>query len=65
MPIKKYKPTSPGRRFMSSRDLTPLTKKKRPEKRLVEVAKLFRTRPCDFDGHRLSQYPGRARQSYR
>lgn len=35
MAIKKYKPTSPGRRFMSARDLSPLTKKKRPEKNLV------------------------------
>jgi large subunit ribosomal protein L2 len=39
MAIKKYKPTSPGRRFMSSRDLSPLTKKKRPEKQLVEGKK--------------------------
>jgi len=39
MAIKKYKPTSPGRRFMSSRDLSPLTKNKRPEKRLIEGKK--------------------------
>lgn len=35
MAIKRYKPTSPGRRFMSSRDLSTLTKDKRPEKALV------------------------------
>lgn len=39
MAIKKYKPTSPGRRFMSGRDLSSLTKNKKPEKRLVEGKK--------------------------
>jgi large subunit ribosomal protein L2 len=35
MPLKLYKPTSPGRRFMSSPDFSDLTKKK-PERRLVK-----------------------------
>jgi large subunit ribosomal protein L2 len=35
MPLKLYKPTSPGRRFMSSPDFSGLTKKK-PERSLVK-----------------------------
>jgi large subunit ribosomal protein L2 len=35
MPLKLYKPTSPGRRFMSSPDFSELTKKK-PERKLVK-----------------------------
>jgi large subunit ribosomal protein L2 len=35
MPLKLYKPTSPGRRFMSSPDFSDLTRKK-PERRLVK-----------------------------
>lgn len=38
MAIKKYKPTSPGRRFMSVRSTDGLTDKK-PEKRLVKAKK--------------------------
>jgi large subunit ribosomal protein L2 len=36
MPLKLYKPTSPGRRFMSSPDFSELTKKK-PERSLVKA----------------------------
>src|SRR5260370_21570464 len=35
MPLKKYKPTSPGRRFMSVSDFEDLTKGKKAEKRLL------------------------------
>ena len=35
MPLKQYKPTSPGRRFMSSPDFSELTRKK-PERSLTE-----------------------------
>ena len=35
MPLKQYKPTSPGRRFMSSPDFSGLTKKK-PERSLTK-----------------------------
>jgi len=35
MPLKQYKPTSPGRRFMSSPDFSDLTRKK-PERGLIE-----------------------------
>ncbi|HEY3353320.1 MAG TPA: 50S ribosomal protein L2 [Polyangia bacterium] len=35
--IKKYKPTSPGRRGMSSFDFSELTPGKKPERRLLEV----------------------------
>lgn len=35
MPLKLYKPTSPGRRFMSSPDFSELTKKK-PERSLIK-----------------------------
>jgi len=35
MPLKKYKPTSPGRRFMSVSAFDDLTKGKKAEKRLL------------------------------
>src|SRR3982075_2869704 len=35
MPLKKYKPTSPGRRFMSVSAFEDLTKGKKAEKRLL------------------------------
>ncbi len=35
MPLRKYKPTSPGQRFMSVSGFEELTRKKRPEKRLL------------------------------
>ena len=38
MPIKQYKPTSPGRRNASSQSYTEITKK-RPEKSLTESLK--------------------------
>ena len=39
MGIKKYKPTSPGRRYMSANDFAELTPKKKPEKKLVKGKK--------------------------
>ncbi|MDP9367036.1 MAG: 50S ribosomal protein L2, partial [Chloroflexota bacterium] len=38
MPIRKYKPTSPGRRSMSVSTFEEITKK-RPEKALIEPLK--------------------------
>ncbi|MGB8267431.1 MAG: 50S ribosomal protein L2 [Candidatus Velthaea sp.] len=38
MPVKKYKPTSAGRRFMTTMDFSELTDKK-PERALIEVRK--------------------------
>ena len=35
MPIKKYRPTSPGRRFMSVSAFDDITRGKKPEKRLL------------------------------
>src|SRR6202035_2281465 len=35
MPIKKYRPTSPGRRFMSVSAFDDITRGKKPEKRLM------------------------------
>src|SRR2546423_15353475 len=35
MPIKKYRPTSPGRRFMSVSAFDEVTTTKKPEKRLL------------------------------
>lgn len=37
MPIKKYKPVTPSRRFLTTVDFSVLTKKKRPEKKLTRV----------------------------
>jgi len=39
VPVKKYKPTSPGRRFMSVSSFEEVTRKKEPEKSLVEHVK--------------------------
>ncbi len=39
MPIRKYNPTSPGRRGMTVSDFSELSKKKKPEKRLVSPIK--------------------------
>src|SRR5947209_10503049 len=39
MPIKKYRPTSPGRRFMSVSAFDEVTTKKRPEKALLRSLK--------------------------
>jgi large subunit ribosomal protein L2 len=35
MPIKKYRPTSPGRRFMSVSAFDEVTTTKKPQKRLL------------------------------
>ena len=35
MPIRKYRPTSPGRRFMSVSAFDEVTTTKKPEKRLL------------------------------
>lgn len=55
MPIRKYKPTSPGRRFGSVLDFKDLTKKK-PEKSLLEVKK--RTGGRNNHGHTTSRFRG-------
>src|SRR2546421_11845639 len=39
MPIKKYRPTSPGRRFMSVSAFDDITRGKKPEKRLLVTLK--------------------------
>src|SRR5438105_14952039 len=39
MPVKKYKPTSPGRRFMSVSSFEEVTRGKEPEKSLTEHLK--------------------------
>jgi large subunit ribosomal protein L2 len=46
MPIKKYKPTSPGRRGMSSFDFSNLTKGKKPERNLLEARPSTGGRNC-------------------
>src|SRR5580704_17108319 len=38
MPVKRFRPTSPARRFVTVMDFSDLTKK-RPEKSLIEVKK--------------------------
>jgi len=55
MPIKKYKPTSPGRRFGSVLDFSDLTKKK-PEKSLLRPKK--RTGGRNHHGHTTSRFRG-------
>lgn len=55
MPIRKYKPTSPGRRFGSVLDFRDLTKKK-PEKSLLEPKK--RTGGRNNHGHTTSRFRG-------
>jgi len=39
MAVKKYKPTTPGRRFMSVSDFEELTRQKKPEKQLLKKKK--------------------------
>ncbi len=39
MPVRKFKPTSPGRRFMTVSTFDDVTKKKKPEKSLLEPLK--------------------------
>lgn len=55
MPIKKYKPTSPGRRFGTVLDFSELTKKK-PEKSLLKPKK--RTGGRNHHGHTTSRFRG-------
>ncbi len=55
MPIRKYKPTSPGRRFGSVIDFKDLTKKK-PEKSLLEPKK--RTGGRNNHGHTTARFRG-------
>jgi len=55
MPIRKYKPTSPGRRFGSVLDFRDLTKTK-PEKSLLEPKK--RTGGRNNYGHTTSRFRG-------
>jgi large subunit ribosomal protein L2 len=55
MPIKKYKPTSPGRRFGSVIDYSELTKKK-PEKSLLRPKK--RTGGRNSHGHTTARFRG-------
>lgn len=63
MPLKKYKPTSPGRRFMTTEDFSELTKKE-PEKALVRELK--RSGGRDTQGHISSRYiGGGAKRAYR
>ena len=63
MPIKKYKPTSPGRRNSSVLDYSHLSKK-RPEKALTE--RLPKTAGRNHHGHITSRFRGGgARRLYR
>jgi len=55
MPVKKYKPTSPGRRFKTVMDFSSLTKK-RPEKSLVEVRQKHAGR--NVNGHITVRHQG-------
>ena len=55
MPIKKYKPTSPGRRFGTVLDFSDLTKKK-PEKSLLRPKK--RTGGRNHHGHTTARFRG-------
>ncbi len=63
MPVKKFKPTSPARRFPTVLDLSELTSKD-PERRLVEVRK--KTAGRNNNGHITSRHRGGgARRQYR
>ena len=55
MAIKKYKPTSPGRRFASGFDFSEITKQ-RPEKRLTEPLK--KTGGRNFQGVTTTRFRG-------
>ena len=56
MAIRSYKPTSPGRRFVTSSDFKELTAK-RPEKKLTEGKK--RSSGRNSEGHITSRHRGR------
>jgi large subunit ribosomal protein L2 len=63
MPVKKYKPTSAGRRFMTTMDFSDLSDKK-PEKSLVEVKKKHSGR--NNNGHITVRHKGGGwRKQYR
>jgi len=55
MPVKKYKPTSAGRRFMTTMDFSDLSKVE-PEKSLTEVRKKHSGR--NFNGHITVRHKG-------
>ncbi len=63
MPVKKYKPTSAGRRFMTTMDFSDLSDKK-PEKALIEVKKKHSGR--NNNGHITVRHKGGGwRKQYR
>jgi large subunit ribosomal protein L2 len=63
MPVKKYKPTSAGRRFITSSDFDGITKKS-PERSLVEVRKKHAGR--NNNGHITTRHKGGGtRKQYR
>ncbi|GAC1535708.1 MAG: 50S ribosomal protein L2 [Candidatus Velthaea sp.] len=63
MPVKKYKPTSAGRRFMTTMDFSDLTDKK-PERSLIEVKKKHSGR--NNNGHITVRHKGGGwRKQYR
>jgi large subunit ribosomal protein L2 len=63
MPVKKYKPTSAGRRFMTTIDFSDLSKVE-PEKSLLEVRKKHSGR--NFNGHITVRHKGGGtRKQYR
>jgi len=55
MAVKKYKPTSPGRRFLTTADFGTLSKKE-PEKSLLEVSKKHSGR--NNNGHITTRHKG-------
>ena len=63
MPVKKYKPTSAGRRFITTADFSGITKKD-PEKSLLEVKKKHSGR--NNNGHITTRHKGGGtRKQYR
>ena len=63
MPVKKFKPTSPARRFMTVLDFSGLSDKD-PERSLIEVRK--KTAGRNFNGHITSRHRGGGtRRQYR
>jgi large subunit ribosomal protein L2 len=63
MPVKKFKPTSAGRRFMTVQDFSELSKKE-PERSLIEVRKKHSGR--NFNGHITVRHKGGGtRKQYR
>ncbi len=55
MPVKKYNPTSPGRRFITTMDFSELSKVE-PEKSLIEVRQKHAGR--NFNGHITVRHKG-------